>query len=442
MIAKVAYVRSRGASVAYHDYGGDGPTLLQLNNGAALMDLGGAPPRVSRNLERLARFVRLVCIDKRGVGRSDRMNLPLMDDAHVEDIEAVRAALGVERFALLAHGGGVAIALAYAAAYAENVSHLIVMSGMCCDAGNPEEFGAPEREEHWDRVLRTSRSHYSSFIEGLARQILPDGSAADQEDVRQHLERASTPADWEALWEGTIGMDQRLALSAIRAPTLVLHAVDDGIVQISHSRYIAEQVPDARLVELMSSAHQPLFDPAVAGQVLAEIEEHLTSTSIRSRERAIVAVLFTDIVQSTRHQRSSGDVSWRDFRERFERRAEHIVAEYRGHVVQFLGDGVLAEFPSGSDALDAARDLVADAQRQGVEIRAGVHAGEVYRVEDQLFGTCVTIAARVMAVAEPSEVLTTEVVSGLVEGTGIELEEPRLTELKGFGRRRVVSLRQ
>src|SRR5262249_10028894 len=148
--------------------------------------------------------------------------------------------------------------------------------------------------------------------------------------------------------------------------------------------------------------------------IVTAIEEFLTGAVSHTADRVMATVLFTDIVGSTAAQRSRGDEAWRDLRKTFEANSQRIVDQFGGRVVQFTGDGAMAAFPAASQALRAARLLAADARALGVEIRAGVHAGEAYAVEAQLFGTCVTVAARVSAQARAGEIFTTETVQDLV----------------------------
>jgi class 3 adenylate cyclase len=153
----------------------------------------------------------------------------------------------------------------------------------------------------------------------------------------------------------------------------------------------------------------------------------------------MTTVLFTDIVDSTDTQQRMGDDAWRTVRKRFEENSKRLVEQFGGRVVQFTGDGVMAAFPAASQALRAARALADDARALGVAIRAGVHAGEAYTVEDQLFGTCVTVAARVAAQASSGELFTTETVQDLVAGSGFSFRDAGTFELKGLGSRRLLT---
>jgi class 3 adenylate cyclase len=150
--------------------------------------------------------------------------------------------------------------------------------------------------------------------------------------------------------------------------------------------------------------------------------------------------LFTDIVDSTAAQQRVGDEAWRTLRKTFEASSRRLAEQFGGRVVQFTGDGAMAAFAAASQALRAARALAEDARGLGIEIRAGVHAGEAYTVEDQLFGTCVTVAARVAARAGAGELLTTETVQDLVAGSGFSFRDAGTAELKGLGPRRLLAV--
>jgi class 3 adenylate cyclase len=181
-----------------------------------------------------------------------------------------------------------------------------------------------------------------------------------------------------------------------------------------------------------------MLDPVGSSILLAAIEEFVTGSISHTSERSVASVLFTDMVGSTEHQRALGDEAWRTLRTAFERNSRRIVEQFEGRVVQFTGDGVMAAFATPSHALRAAKSLGADARGLGVPIRAGVHTGEVCEVEDQLFGACVTVAARVAAQADGDQLLATETVQDLVTGSGFKFRDAGLHELKGLGKRRLV----
>lgn len=209
---------------------------------------------------------------------------------------------------------------------------------------------------------------------------------------------------------------------------------------MEHGRYFAAHMPSARYVELDTDAHVPYVEDAFADQMAAAVEEFLTGSVVHSAERRFATVLFTDIVDSTARQQRSGDEAWRGILAAHYADSARIVEQFGGRIVEVLGDGVLAAFAAPGEGLRAARGMLAAARSHGIQLRAGLQAGEVYEVGDRLLGICVDTAARVAAEAAPEEVLTTEIVQGLVEGSGFSFSEAGESELKGIGRRRLLRL--
>jgi class 3 adenylate cyclase len=209
---------------------------------------------------------------------------------------------------------------------------------------------------------------------------------------------------------------------------------------VAHGRYLAEHIPGARYLELATDFHVPGVDPAISDQIATAIEEFLTGSIRHTAERRFATVLFTDIVDSTAQQRERGDRVWRAILEAHEATSRRLVERFGGRVVEVEGDGLMAAFPTAGESLRAARAIVGTAREQGVRIRAGLHAGEVYEAGGRLFGICISVAARVAAQAAADEVLATELVQGLVEGSDIGFTPHGEFELKGVGLRRLVRL--
>jgi class 3 adenylate cyclase len=217
-------------------------------------------------------------------------------------------------------------------------------------------------------------------------------------------------------------------LAAVRAPTLVVHRVDNRLVPVSHARYAAEGIPDATLVELPGSDHlgnlgdvDALFDP---------VEEFFTGRAPR-RDRHLAAVLFTDLVDSTAHAVREGDRRWSSLLAEHDQVAREVVAANGGDVVKSTGDGILAVFTGPGAAIRAAQAIQAKLASRQLRVRAGIHAGEIERLANDVTGIAVTIAARVMEHAQGGEVLVSGAVPPLVAGTGLEFESRNEVELKG-----------
>jgi pimeloyl-ACP methyl ester carboxylesterase len=435
------YVKSEGVSLAYRVTGDVGPTLLHVPGAISNLALEEQGPDALRYFERMARFCRAVRFDKRATGLSDRSAAPPTLVQQVPDVEAVRQALNAEQVALSGLSQGAAVAILYALRFPERVTHLILVDGVCCDARDPYlPMSDHNTLEVWSEFFGLMQDDFEAFTRRFASICFPGTPTAFQELVAESLKATANPSSFEALWRGIVGIDLRPVLKEISCPTLVLHARGDQHHPVKHGQYLAEHIPRARYLELDTPFHVPGSDPAISDQIATAIEEFLTGSIRHTAERRFAAVLFTDIVDSTAQQRERGDRAWRSVLEAHEATTRRLVEQFGGRVVEVEGDGLMAEFPAAGESLRAARALVLAARDQGIRIRSGLHAGEVYEAGGRLFGICISIAARVAAQAGADEVLATELVQGLVEGSGLELTPRGEFELKGIGPRRLVRL--
>jgi class 3 adenylate cyclase len=225
-------------------------------------------------------------------------------------------------------------------------------------------------------------------------------------------------------------IDVRHALPAIETPTLVLHKDRDLLVPHMHGEYLAEHIPGARYVELSGEDHLPFTEDADA--LLDEVEEFVVGTrATREPERLLATVLFTDIVGSTDRAAAMGDRRWRDALEMHDDLVRRALARHRGREIKTMGDGFLASFDGPARAIRCAQEAVREADRIGIQVRAGLHTGECDVVGDDLAGMAVNIGARVGALAEAGEVLVSQTVKDLVVGSGIDFEDRGTHTLKG-----------
>lgn len=435
------YAKSEGVSLAYRVTGEAGPTLIHVPGALGNLALEEQGPNAIRYYERMSRFCRAVRFDKRATGLSDQSAAPPTLAQQVPDVDAVRRAVGADRIALSGLSQGAAVALLYALASPERVTHLILIDGVCCDARDPYlPMSRQNALEQWDEFFGTMQRDFEAFIREFTAKCFPGTDPAFQELAAEGLKATANPSSFEALWRGIVGVDLRDQLSRISCPTLVLHARGDQHHPVAHGRYLAEHIPHARFLEFDTPFHVPGVDPALSDQIATAIEELLTGSIRYTAERRFASVLFTDIVGSTAQQRERGDRVWRGVLEVHEATARRLVEQFGGRVVDVEGDGLMAEFPAAGDSLRAARAISAAARDQGISIRAGLHAGEVYESGGRLFGICISIAARVAAQAAADEVLATELVQGLVEGSDVVFHPYGEFVLKGAGTRRLVRL--
>lgn len=240
---------------------------------------------------------------------------------------------------------------------------------------------------------------------------------------------SATPAVARARLETIFTVDVRNVLPLVEVPTLVVHNTGNVFVRVGHGRYLAEQIPGARLVERDSADHWPLFEPDLVGT----IEEFVTGmrSEPHHEERTLATVLFVDVVDSTRYAADLGDRRWAAALARFEQSVHDALIRYDGRLESTAGDGVLVTFDGPARAIRCAASIRDAVRRAGLEVRSGLHAGEVTRRSDGIAGIAVHIGARVSALAGPGEVLVTRTVRDLVAGSGIAFEERGEHELKG-----------
>jgi pimeloyl-ACP methyl ester carboxylesterase len=440
-VAQNHYVKSGQVSIAYRVAGSGEPTALYVPGAISNMVLEDMDPVLGRFWERASRISRSVRFDKRGTGLSDRAASALAIADQVPDIEAVRRAVGAETVALHGLSQGSAVAVLYALEHPDRVSHLILAEGIVSDGRDPF---APTSEANqlveWDEFFGRLDDDFADFSQRFAATAFPGISAEGLDAFTGVLQASASPATFRALWHGIMGLDLRERLAEITVPTLVIHASGDQFHPVAHGRYYAEHIPNARYLEVDSSSHVPMATEECCDQILAAIEEFLTGGIEHAPARRFATILFTDIVDSTEQLQRRGDAVWKRLLETHHSEAQRLVAQFGGRIVELLGDGVLAEFPVPGEGLRAACALTEAARAQGIHVRAGVHGGEVYEVGNRILGICVYTASRVADCAGADEVLTTELMRGLVEGSSFKFEDAGEHELKGIGARRLLRL--
>jgi class 3 adenylate cyclase len=235
-------------------------------------------------------------------------------------------------------------------------------------------------------------------------------------------------------------IDVRHVASSINVPTLILHTVDDQICHVENARFLARTISGARYVELPGGDHVPWFDP---DPVVAEIREFLTGTrEAATSARTLATVLFTDLVGSTERAAELGDRTWRDLLEQHHAAVRRELARFDGSEVDTAGDGFFATFDGPARAIRCAQAVVEAVGPLGLEVRAGLHTGEVEIADGKVAGIAVNIGARVAAHAAPGEVLVSGTVKDLVAGSGLEFDDSGVAELKGVpGEWRLFSVR-
>ena len=437
----VRYVDSGGLQIAY-EVVGDGPLdIVMVFESGSNLDVTAEHPLTERFFGRFTTFGRLIVLDMRGVGLSDPMEqLPTLEE-WADDIRAVMAAVGSEQAVLVGHGAAAQLCLLFAATHPELTTAVVTINGFARlrrDADYPWGF-PPEAET----VLLDSMGEawgtgqiLGSFNPGMA-----DGPRAL--DWLARLERsANGPRRAVRRQEWVFSIDVRDVLPSIAAPTLVIQNREDSYVLAGHARFLVDNIPRARLVEMPGADHSPFVSEQV-DDLVDVIEEFVTGVApAQSSTRSLMTVAFTDIVDSTRRAAELGDRRWRAILETHAILARREVEAARGRLVKFTGDGLMATFDGPARAVRCIRALGQALEHLGLPIRAGVHTGEVEQIGDDIGGIAVHIAARISALAQSGEILTSSTVRDLVAGSGLEFDDRGESELKGVpGRWRVLAAR-
>ena len=431
----VRYTKTDGGYVAYQVVG-DGPIdVVFIVNWFGHLEMRWEEPNSARFLDRLASFTRLIMFDKRGSGMSDPVPLdapPTLED-WMDDLRSVMDAVGSERAAQFASLGGGRMSILFAASHPERTSHLILFNSMAAGMTSPENPWSPTADEAQARMERNvSVVLGGDFPREVAQSEAQWPGYTDW--YRRYMRACASPGTWEALTPVLQSMDVSAALPAINVPTLIIsrgHGPGERQpVFREWSHHVAGQIRDAKLVELPGDDVQWMFgDPE---PLLGEIEEFLTGTrSVPASDRVLATVLFTDIVGSTARVAAIGDARWRALIAEHDRRVRSEIARHKGREVSTAGDGFLVAFDGPARAIQCARSIVQQSRTLGVDVRAGLHTGEVEIDGDDVRGIAVHIGARISALAGPGEVLVSRTVKDLVAGSGIAFEDRGAHQLKG-----------
>jgi pimeloyl-ACP methyl ester carboxylesterase len=430
---RTRYAKSGELNIAYQ-VTGDGPRdLVYVPGWVSNIELMWDDPVLAGILRRLGSFARLITFDKRGTGQSDRLpeaELPGLDE-RMDDLRAVMDAVGSERATLLGHSEGGNLSTLFAATYPDRVEGLILVATYASRVRSEDYPWAPTAEEREIEIAETERDWGDpAAIPGYMLGARAD-DAAFREWLSRYFRMSASPGAAVHLLRMNTQMDTKALLPLIQVPTLCIYRVDDEDVKVEEGRWIASRIPGARLVELPGHAHLFWADDPTA--MLDEIEEFMTGRRESAEpDRVLATVLYTDIVGSTERAASMGDREWRSLLERHNRVVADLVDRFRGTLVKNTGDGIVAVFDGPGRAIRAARALRAAVHPLGIEIRAGVHSGEVEVIGDDYAGLTFHIGARIAALAGANEVLVSRTVRDLVVGSDVAFEERGRHALKGI----------
>ena len=424
---RTRYARNGDVHIAYQVFG-DGPIdLLHVPQSFSMTEMLWEHPRVRRFFERLGGFARVITFDRRESGMSDRLGHPPSLEETMDDVVAVLDAAGSERAGIVALLEGGPMAMMFAATHPERVGALVLYSSFARTTAAPGYEWAPSVEDRRERMHQLNSNWGDGrIIEGMAPSMAGDTSLRGW--IGRLQRQSMSPGAAEALSRVNEGLDLRPILPSIRVPTLVLHRGD--AIDPRHSQVLAELIPDAKLKHLPGEDTLPFAGDTDA--VIDEIQEFLTGARGSSEpDRVLATVLMSDICRSTEVASEMGDRRWRDVLDAHHDGAARTVRAFSGRLIKSMGDGILATFDGPARAIRAGAQLVKDARSLGLDLRVGVHTGEIELMGDDVGGMAVHIAARVMAHAQPSEVLVSSTVHDLVVGSRLAFEDRGTHELRG-----------
>lgn len=419
------YARSGEIAIAYQVHGNGPHEILLSGASASNVETIWQVPEAVRLFERLVRFARVIRFDRRDTGLSDPFRDDLTLEAHAADALAVMDAVGADRPFLLGGADGARSLAAVAATQPERVAGLIALWGTARGVA----VSSPESAAVVARSI-ADLSWPGNLLELWAPQWWRDPIRRDRQT--RYIQTSVTPRQGERLLRLSLTSDVSDVLPLVQAPTLVLHSRDSMVVPAEAVREFADLIPGAVYREISGDAYGLIY--ALPIDELADvIEEFVTGTTPASvTNRVLATVLFTDLVGSTARAAQMGDRAWSSLLERHHSMTRGAIRELGGEPVKALGDGMLATFSGPAQAVRCASRVIAETDSLGLDVRTGVHTGEIELAEGDVAGLAVHLAARIMGLAEGGEVLVSRTVRDLVIGSELRFTERGEHELKGF----------
>jgi class 3 adenylate cyclase len=431
-IEDVRYVRSGDVAIAYQVVG-EGPVDIVFVRGFAgdLLSVW-EQPLMARFIRELASFARVLLVDKRGTGLSDRVSKVPTLETRRDDLRAVLDREGSKRAILWTAQEGARLAALFAATDPERVAGLVLFIPSAKSRPTPDYPWAPD-ERAWQRQLADIGERWGT-TEYLDER-LADWAPTKRDDPQfrawfhAHMRRGLSPGSALAFYRTMREADVSEILPAVRVPTVVLATPSE----LAPSTYVAERIPGARLVELPNDCGIYHWVDAAASEIAMRETRALAGVAAGAvaSDRVLATVLFTDIVDSTDQAARLGDQAWRDLLARHDALIRRRLGEFDGRMVDSAGDGIFATFEGPARAIRCAEAIVRSARESGLELRAGLHSGECEVHGTKLAGIAVHTGARVAGQAGPAEVLVSQTVKDLVAGSGIEFDDRGIHQLKG-----------
>jgi class 3 adenylate cyclase len=426
MVPETRYAKSGEVHIAYQVFGKGSIDIVLIPGFVSHIENYWDEPNFARWLRRLGSFSRVVMFDKRGTGLSDAVrDLPNLDE-RMDDVRAVLDAVNIETATLFGISEGGALAVLFAGTYAKRCRALVL-------------YGSFASFSFWIRDDRALKD----FFEYIDRdwgtgKSLPLFAPSRQGDVVfqrwwGRFERlGASPTAAITLTQMNSQIDITDILPSIHVPTLVIHRTEDVQVDVEGGRFLASHIPNARYVELSGADHLPFIGDN-SDQIVDVIEEFLTGSRPRDEtDRVLATILFTDIVGSTKRAENLGDRRWRDLLAAHDNVVRREVKLFRGNEIKSLGDGFLITFDGPARAIRCALAIGQAVRALGIEVRMGLHTGEVELIDGDVSGIAVHIASRIASLAGPNQILVSRTVRDLVAGSGIRFAELGTEQLAGL----------
>ncbi|HEY8629653.1 MAG TPA: adenylate/guanylate cyclase domain-containing protein [Gaiellaceae bacterium] len=426
---ETGYAWNGEVSLAYQVVGQPEPDLLYLQGYCSNVDMNWESRHLANFLRGLARHARLIVTDRRGWGCSERFTPGSVPDVDVltDDILAVMSEVRSEQVAILATYESAIVASLFAAVYPERTKALILV--------DPQVTYLPTDETPWMPTLSRWQKQIELVRDTWGTTEWWDAPPGDEGEWFSRYARASvTPGGLAAELNSYLETDVRAVLPSIQVPTLVLVDTDSFYEVLPETgRFVATKIPGARIVEHSSQGGHHFHWYARADAIVDEVGRFLAAIreEDESFDRVLATVLFTDIVGSTERAAALGDRRWREVVEQHHAAIRTLLARYRGVELDNAGDGFFASFEGPARAVRCATAIVDAVRPLGIEVRAGLHTGEMERLDGKVGGVAVNIGARVAAMAAPSEVLVSQTVKDLMVGSDLRFEDRGSHELKG-----------
>jgi pimeloyl-ACP methyl ester carboxylesterase len=425
------YAKSGEVLIAYQITGHGADTLVFAPGNLSHLDLDWERPLRAEFFQRLSSVFRLIRFDKRGNGLSDRPTAMATLEQRSDDIRAVMDAAGVDSAIILGNSEGGSMAAMFAATHPQRTRALVIWGSMARFVATEDHPWGLTREEY-DRLIQDVQDNWPSewYLRGPGVGLGPDADDALIQSAIRYCRAAASPSAVAAYERMNAEIDIRPILGAIRVPTLVMNRTGDPVASCDAARDMAKRIPGARFVEFPGKVHP--IDELAPEKVLAEINAFVTGVRpIEVSDRVLATVLFIDVVNSTQVLSALGDSAWKTRLEGYYRIVRDELARYRGRETSTAGDGLMATFDGPGRGIQCALAIVSAVKALGLEVRAGLHTGEVELMGDNIAGIAVHIAARISAVAAASEVIVSSTTKDLVAGSDIKFGSRGSKHLKG-----------